>query len=130
MLNFIKTLKRFCRAILIVLYNKKNNDKILIYDRFFVSNRNFTTEHVKIVKSFRLFHVLFKIPDFTRFFFQNFSNSRFFMPKLSNSRFFQVKCQPCYVLLILITLILIYETIELKFVCYQSLKIKAKFRLT
>ena len=48
-------------------------------DRFFESNRNFTTKHVKIVK-FQVF------PGF----FQNFLNSRFFLPKLSNSRFTKV----------------------------------------
>ena len=63
-----------------------------LYERFFVSNRNFTTEHVKTVN----------IPGSSRFFVQNsrfFSKflefQVFFLPKLSNSRFFQVKWQPC-----------------------------------
>ena len=56
--------------------------KSYLYDIFFVSNRNFTTEHVKIVKNSKFFQVfrskfqvfpgLFKIsqiPGFTRFFF-------------------------------------------------------------
>ena len=42
------------------------------YDRFFVSNRKFTTENVKIIK----------IPDFSRFFDQNSRFSRLFLPKL------------------------------------------------
>ena len=49
-----------------------DEEKILFIDRFLVSNRNFTTENVKIIK-----------------------NSRLFLPKVSNSRFFQVKWQPC-----------------------------------
>ena len=50
------------------------DDKIPdLYDRFFVSNWNLTTEHIKIVKNSR--------------FFSNFSNSSFFLPKLFNSTF-------------------------------------------
>ena len=53
MLNNIKTLKRYCKATLNMFLIKKiyDDDKIFyLYDRFFESNRNFTTEHVKIVK--------------------------------------------------------------------------------
>ena len=73
MLISIKTLKRYCKVILNVFIKKKFDvDKNLyLYDRFYVSKQNFTTEHVKIVK----------IPDFSTF---------FILPKLSNSRFFQV----------------------------------------
>ena len=66
MLNSKKTLKRYCKVTLNVFFNKKffDDDKyIYLYDRIFVSNRNFTTKYVKIVK-----------------------NSRFFLPLLSNSR--------------------------------------------
>ena len=35
-----------------------------LYERFFVSNKNFTTEHRKIIKNSRFFKVFFK-------FFQN-----------------------------------------------------------
>ena len=61
--------------------------KSYLYDRFYVSNRNFTTEHVKIVKNFRFFQLFVK--SFSYFFF-NFSNSKnfqIFLPKLSNFRF-------------------------------------------
>ena len=77
MVNSIKTLKRYSKATLNVFFDKKffDDDKIFyLYDRFFVSNRNFTTEHVKIVKNSKFF------PGF--------------WPKLSNSRFFQVFWQP------------------------------------
>ena len=54
-----------------------------LFDRTFESNRNFTTEHVKIVK----------IPGF----FQKFPNSRFFCLNCQIPGFsgFQVKWQPC-----------------------------------
>ena len=52
-----------------------------LYDRFFVTNQNFTTKHVKIGK----------IPDFLVIFIQN---SRFFF-KISPIPGFQVKWQPC-----------------------------------
>ena len=45
----IKTLKVYCKFTLNVVLNKKVfNDykKKYLYDRFFVSNRNFSTEHV------------------------------------------------------------------------------------
>ena len=39
------------------VFNKKIDDdeKILFYDYFFMTNRNFTTEHVKIAKNFKSF---------------------------------------------------------------------------
>ena len=43
---------------------------LYLYDRFLVSNQNFTAENVKVLKNPGF---LFKIPGF----FQNFSNSRF-----------------------------------------------------
>ena len=54
-----------------------DNKKSYLYDGFFVLNRNFTTEHDKIVKHSRFFQI----------FFQNFSNSRFFSLSY-DSRFF------------------------------------------
>ena len=53
MLNSIKTLKRDCKVSLNAFFNKKNfvdDKKILFIDRIFVSNRNFITEHFKIVE--------------------------------------------------------------------------------
>ena len=53
MLNSIKTLKRYCKATLNMFFNKKifDDDKsFYLYDRFFESNQNFTTVHVKIDK--------------------------------------------------------------------------------
>ena len=38
-----------------------DNKKIYLYDRFFVSNQNFSTKHVKIVKNSRFFQAFFKI---------------------------------------------------------------------
>ena len=62
MLNSIKLLKRYCKAILnVFLYQKKFDDdkkKIYLYDRFFVSNRNFTSFYVKIVKISSFFNDL------------------------------------------------------------------------
>ena len=58
---------------------------------FFVSNRNYTTDNVNIIKNSRFFDQV------SRFFFkisQIPGVSRLFLPKLSNSRFFQVKWQP------------------------------------
>ena len=49
--------------------------KYYLDDRFFVSNQNFTTLHVKVVKNSRFFCLNCQIPDF--------------------SMFFQVKWQPC-----------------------------------
>ena len=37
-----------------------------LYDKFFVSNRNFTTQHVKIVKNFRFLSLNCQIPGFSR----------------------------------------------------------------
>ena len=49
MLNSIKTLKRCCKATLNVFLNKNNFDyDKYLYDKFFVSNRNFSTKDVKI----------------------------------------------------------------------------------
>ena len=53
MLNSIKTLKRYWKAILIMFLNKKifDDDNFFnLFDSFLESNRNFTTEHVKIAK--------------------------------------------------------------------------------
>ena len=50
MLNSIKTLKRYYKVTLNVFFNKKTFDddkKSYLYDKFFVSNQNFTTEDVK-----------------------------------------------------------------------------------
>ena len=54
-----------------------------LYDRLFVSNQNFTTEHVKIVQNIS--------------FFFNLSNSRFFNLKCQIPIFpgFEVLWQPC-----------------------------------
>ena len=45
MLNSIKTLKRYCIAILSVFFNKNHflmmTKKFYVHDKFFVSNRNF-----------------------------------------------------------------------------------------
>ena len=51
-LNSIKTLVRYYKVTLIVFFYKKIYDddkKKYLFDRLFVSNRNFTTEHIKIV---------------------------------------------------------------------------------
>ena len=55
--------------------------KIYLYDRFFVSNQNFTTEHVKIVKN-------------SRFFVQN---SRFFNVFFKNSQIPDSFCLHCQI---------------------------------
>ena len=49
---------------------------IYLYDRFFETNRNFTTEHVKVVKTrgFSRLFSLFKIPGFSVQNFRFFSN--------------------------------------------------------
>ena len=99
MLNSIKTLKRYFKVSLNVFFSNKKFwwwQKISpIYDRFLVSNRNFTTENIYIIKNSRFFQVF-------RSKFQVFSKisqipgfSRLFLPKLWNSRFFQVKWQLC-----------------------------------
>ena len=55
MLSSITTLKTYCKiykATLNVFFNKEifDDDKIFyLYNRFFVSKRNLTTEHVRIV---------------------------------------------------------------------------------
>ena len=72
-LNSTKTLKRYCKLNLNLFKIKNSMTKqSFLYDRFFVSNRYFITEHVKLLK----------IPGF----YENFSNFSFFLPKLSNSR--------------------------------------------
>ena len=79
MLNSIKTMKRYCKATLNMFFNKKNFDdhkKPYLYDIFFVSSLNFTTEHAKIVKS-------------SRFFFQNFSKCSFSMFLVVEIKVFQ-----------------------------------------
>ena len=58
MFNSIKTLKRYCKATLNMFFNEKNFDddkNFYLYDRFFESNQNFTTEQVKIDKNSRFF---------------------------------------------------------------------------
>ena len=58
-----------------------NDDKKpYLYDRYFVSNRSFTTEHVLTVINSRFFQIFFK-------FSQNPGFYSFFLPKLSSSRF-------------------------------------------
>ena len=62
--------------------------KFFLYGRFFVSNRNFTTEYVKIVKNSRYFQGFFKISQIPGFLalivkFQGFpGNPDTFMDKL------------------------------------------------
>ena len=60
--------------------NKKNfdDDKIFFINRFFESNRNFTTENVKIVKIPGFFSDFCSKLQVFPGFFQNYSNSRFF----------------------------------------------------
>ena len=60
--------------------------KFCLYDRFFVSNQNFTTEHVKLPGFSRF---LFKIPGFPGFFFAQTDKFQVF-------QCFQVKWQPCH----------------------------------
>ena len=51
-LNCIKTLKRYCKLTLNVFLIKKllvMTENSYLYERYFVSNRNFTTEHFKNV---------------------------------------------------------------------------------
>ena len=47
-----------------------DDKKFYLQNKFFVSNQNFTTKHVKIVKNSRFFHVFFclncQIPDISR----------------------------------------------------------------
>ena len=60
-------MKRYCKLTSNGFYNKKNfNDdkKFYFYDRFFVSNQNFTTKHVLDVQKSRF---LFKILGFSKF---------------------------------------------------------------
>ena len=67
MLNSIKTLKRYCKATLNMFFDKKNlmmTKVIYLYDRFLESNRNFMTEHVKIVKIPDFFCLNCQFPDF------------------------------------------------------------------
>ena len=48
----------------------EDDKKNYLYDKLFVSNRNFTTKNVKIVKNSRFFErFLFKIQGFSSFFF-------------------------------------------------------------
>ena len=47
-----------------------DDKKNYLYDRFFKSNRNFTTVHIKTVKNsryFQVFYKTFKIPGFFKF---------------------------------------------------------------
>ena len=57
MLNSIKTLVRYCKVTLNVFFIKKfyDDEKNYLFDRLFVSNRKFTTEHIKTVTSSRFF---------------------------------------------------------------------------
>ena len=82
-----------------MFFNKKfwmMTKKSYLFDRFFESIQNFTTEHVKIIKNSRVFVLNFSFLGS----FQNFSNSRFFQFYFClNSKFqvfpgFQVKWQP------------------------------------
>ena len=80
LLNSIKTFIRYYKITLNVFLNK--NILCLwqkkLFDRLFVSNRNFSTKYIK----------LFKIPGFSRFFVQN---SRFFhVKKFQIPGFFKV----------------------------------------
>ena len=71
-----------------------DDKKFYLNDIFFMSNRNVSAKHVKIVKNsrffkdfwskFQVFPSFFKTSQITDF-------SRFFLPKLSNSRFFSGK---------------------------------------
>ena len=45
--------------------------KIYIKDRFFVSNQNFTTEHVKVAQNSRFFSKFLKFQVFPGFFYLN-----------------------------------------------------------
>ena len=47
-------------------FNKKNfmTKKSYLYDKLFVSNENFTTENVKIIKNSRFFSKFLKFQDF------------------------------------------------------------------
>ena len=47
----------------------KLTKKLYLYDRFFMSNRIFTTEHVEIVKKHRFFQVFLvsQVPGFSMF---------------------------------------------------------------
>ena len=68
MLNSIKSLKRYCKATLNVFLTRKIFDDAKIFylcDRFFESNRNFTTKHVKIVK-IPGFLKVYPIPGFSK----------------------------------------------------------------
>ena len=74
MLNSIKTLIRICKAPLNAFFNKKcfeDGKKFYIYDRlFFVTSRNFTTEHIQIVQSSMFFQFIVNISKillFSRF---------------------------------------------------------------
>ena len=51
MLNNITKLKRYCKTTLNVLFNKNiDEDKFFyLYDRYFLLNQNFITQHIKIV---------------------------------------------------------------------------------
>ena len=72
--------------------------KIHFYDRFFVSNQNFTTEHVKLIK-FQVFFNIAQIPGFSKSFyclncqfpgfskFQAILATLYMVPKAYNIRF-------------------------------------------
>ena len=45
--------------------------KTYLYDRFFVSDKNFITEHFKIVQNSRFFQVFFKTYQIPGFFYLN-----------------------------------------------------------
>ena len=64
------------------LINKKivDDKKSYLYDKFFVSNQNFTTEKVKVDKNSRFLQV----------FWSNFQVFQVFFPNFINSRFYQV----------------------------------------
>ena len=58
MIKSIKTLKKYFKATKNVFLNKKilmMTKKVYSYDKPFVPNQNFTTEHVKNVQNYRLY---------------------------------------------------------------------------
>ena len=73
MLNSIKALKSYCKVTLSVFKKKimMMTKKSYLYDNFFVSNKNFTTEHVKLLKIQGFFQIFCpKIQVFPVFFFK------------------------------------------------------------
>ena len=46
--------------------------KFYLHDRFFVSNRNLTTEHIRIIKNSSFFFKISQTPGFSGFFSINY----------------------------------------------------------